>query len=273
MAGKFPIEMTEKPKLIYLPLEKIFPNFSQPRKIFDEAKLYELAASIKENGILQPITVRRREGERFEIVAGERRFRAARLIGLSKVPCIVKNYTDEKAFILSVIENIQRNNLTFFEEAMSFEKLIKDYGLTQEEVAARVGKTQSSVANKLRLLKLDENLRSIIVENNLTERHARCLLRLNSNEQREKVIKEIIAGNLNVAQTEALILSFSEENKKEEKKINKGQRCMKLFKDMRIFSSTINQTIDMIRKTGLPVIADKKETDSFIEYTIRVEKT
>lgn len=273
MAAIFPVEINDKPRLVYLPTEKIIPCFSQPRKSFDEAKLYELAASIKENGILQPITVRKKDGEKYEIVAGERRFRAARLVGLSRVPCIIRSYTDEQAFVLSVIENIQRNNLTFFEEAMSFEKLIRDYGYTQEEVAAKVGKTQSAVANKLRLLKLDENLRSIISENGLTERHARCLLRLNGTELREKAIKEIISGSLNVAQTEALILSYSEEHKKEEKKSGKSRRCVKLFKDMRIFSSTINQTINMIRKTGLPVTADKKETDSFIEYTIRVEKS
>lgn len=255
-----------------IPADKIFPNPNQPRKTFDEASLYELAASVKEHGILQPITVRKKEDDRYEIVAGERRYRAAELVGLKDIPCIIRSYSDEQAYVLSVIENIQRNNLTYFEEALSYERLISEFCFTQEKLAKRLGKTQSAVANKLRLLKIEPSLRSYFTDNNLTERHARCVLKLEDTAQRERAIKEIIAGNLNVAQTEALILSLTEVKKKEEKINEKGKRCVKLFKDMRIFQSTMNHTIDVIKKAGLPVVSDKKETDSFIEYVIRVNK-
>jgi len=263
----------ERQKLSNIPCKNIYPNPNQPRKNFDEASLYELAASIKEHGILQPITVRKKEDDRYEIVAGERRYRAAMLIGLKEIPCIVRSFSDEQAYVLSVIENIQRNNLTYFEEALSYERLINEHCFTQEKLAKRLGKTQSSVANKLRLLKIEPELRGYFIDNNLTERHARCVLKLEDTESREKALREIISGNLNVAQSEALILSMSETKKKEQKIEQKGKRCLKLFNDMRIFKSTINHTIDVIKKAGLSVVSDKKETDSFIEYVIRVNKT
>ena len=273
MTGFFRFDLPDKPKLLNIPTDKIIPNPGQPRKAFDEAKLYELAESIRQNGILQPIIVRSRDGERYEIVAGERRFRAAKLVGLKEIPCIIRKFSDEQAYVLSVIENIQRNNLSFFEEAASYDKLIRDYGLTQEELAKRLGKTQSAVANKLRLLKIEDSLKPLFEENNLTERHARCILRLPDIESREKAVREIISGNLNVAQTEALVLSMNGDNVKKEKREVKSARYNRLFKDMRVFSSTINRTIEVIKKTGIPVISNKKETDSFIEYVIRIEKT
>lgn len=263
----------ERQRLMSIPARDIFPNPDQPRKIFDEGSLYELAASVKEHGILQPITVRKKDKDKYEIVAGERRFRAAKLVGLREIPCIIRDFSDEQAYVLSVIENIQRNNLSYFEEALSYERLITDFCFTQEKLAKRLGKTQSSVANKLRLLKIEPELRSYFTENNLTERHARCILKLEDTASREKVLKEIIAGNLNVAQSEALILSVSETKAKEVKKEEKGKRCIKLFKDMRIFQSTINHTIDVIKKAGINVISDKKETEKFIEYVIRVDKS
>ena len=272
MAGFFISDPKERSKLMNIRTDKINPNPAQPRRKLDEAKLYELAESIRQNGILQPVIVRSRDQDRYEIVAGERRFRAARLIGLKEIPCIVRRFSDEQAYVLSVIENIQRNDLSFFEEAASYEKLIKDYGLTQEELAKRLGKTQSAVANKLRLLKIEESLRPLFEDNNLTERHARCILRLPDTASREKAVKEIIGGGLNVARTEALVLSMCGENRKQESREIKSVRCNKLFKDMRIFSGTINKTIEVIKKTGIPVTSNKKETDSFIEYIIRIEK-
>ncbi len=267
------LDVRDRQRLLNIPVGKIVPNPDQPRKTFDEGSLFELASSIKEHGILQPVTVIKKGEEEYQIVAGERRFRAAKLVGLKEIPCILRSFSEEQAYVLSVIENIQRNDLTYFEEALSYEKLMNEYLFTQERLAKRLGKTQSAVANKLRLLKIEPELRSYFIDNNLTERHARCILKLNDTEQREKALKMIISGNLNVAQSEALILEMSEIKKKEDKTKEKGQRCVKLFKDMRIFQSTINHTIDVIKKAGLSVIADKKETGEFIEYVIRVNKT
>lgn len=272
MMGVFTENSADKPKLIFISPDKIDPNKYQPRKEFDESKLYELAQSIKEHGILQPLTVRKTDRERYELIAGERRLRAAKLVGLTSVPVIIKRFSDEQSMVLSIIENIQRHNLNYFEEAESYRKLILECHLTQEELAKKLGKTQSTVANKLRLLKLEPSIRALLTDNNLTERHARCLLKIEDEELKEKAIKEIISKNLNVSQTEVLIMSLMGEIRKETKKKNTKLRCIKLFKDLRIFSSTINQTIDLIKQTGLNVKSDKNETDDFIEYTIRVEK-
>ena len=273
MMGVFSENISDKPKLVFVSPDKIDPNKYQPRKVFDESKLYELAQSIKEHGILQPLTVRKTDKDRYELIAGERRLRAALLVGLTSVPVIIKRYSDEQSMVLSIIENIQRHNLNYFEEAESYRKLIEECHLTQEELARKLGKTQSTVANKLRLLKLEPSIRNLLIENNLTERHARCLLKVEDEELKEKAIKEVITKNLNVSQTEALILSLMGEVRKETRKNSNKLRCIKLFKDLRIFSSTINQTIDLIKQTGLPVKSNKNETDDFIEYTIRIEKS
>ena len=228
---------SDKPRLIHISPELIVPNKYQPRKEFNEEKLLELARSIKEHGILQPLTVKQIEKDLYELVAGERRLRAAKLIGLTTVPVIVKRFTREDSMVLSIIENIQRHDLSYFEEADSYRKLIEECNLTQEELAKKLGKNQSTVANKLRLLKLDANLRQLLLDNNLTERHARCLLKLDDSELREKAVNEIISKNLNVAQTEGVISNLLGEVKKENKKHLTKLRCVSLFKDLRIFSS------------------------------------
>ena len=154
MSSIFYENLIDKPKLTNIAIDKIDPNKYQPRKVFDESKLYELAQSIKEHGILQPLTVRRTDKDRFELIAGERRLRAAKLGGLTTVPVIIKKFSDEQSMVLSIIENIQRHNLNYFEEAESYRKLIEECHLTQEELAKKLVKTQSTVDNKLRLLKL-----------------------------------------------------------------------------------------------------------------------
>ena len=265
-------EVPAKPKLIYIPCDRITANKNQPREIFDQGKLYELAQSIKEHGILQPLTVRKTENEYYELIAGERRLRAARLVGLKEVPAILSRYTDHQSFVLAIIENIQRQDLNCFEEAKSYKKLIDECSMTQEELAAKLAKNQSTIANKLRLLKLDEKCRNLILENNLTERHARCLLKLYDDDTREKALHEIITNNLNVSQTEQLISELLGEIKKIETKKKNDRRYIALFKDLRIFSSTINQTVDMIKKAGIPVKSNKNETDKYIEYNIRISK-
>lgn len=272
MLNILPEIVTDKPRLIFINPDRIVPNKYQPRKEFDESKLYELSQSIKEHGILQPLTVKQIEKDLYELIAGERRLRAAKLIGLTTVPVIVKKFSREESMVLSIIENIQRHDLSYFEEAQSYRKLIEECHLTQEELAKKLGKTQSTVANKLRLLKLEPDLRTMVYENNLTERHARSILKLEDRELREKAINEIISKNLNVAQTESLVLTLLGEVRKEGKKNNTKLRCISLFKDLRIFSSTINQTVDLIKQSGLMVKSNKKETEDFIEYVIRVDK-
>ncbi len=265
-------KVSDKPRLLFVSTEKIVPNQYQPRREFDSAKLYELSKSIKEHGIIQPLTVKQIDKDLYELIAGERRLRAAKLVGIKTVPVIVKKYTREDSMVLALIENIQRHDLGFFEEAISYRKLIEECQLTQEELAFKLGKTQSSVANKLRLLKLEPHIRTLILEHSLSERHARCLLKLEETELREKAINAVISGNLNVAQTEALILELMGEMKKETKKRDTKLRRVSLFKDLRIFSSTINQTVELIKQSGLSVKSNKKETDDFIEYVIRVDK-
>ena len=265
-------EMLDKPRLMFVSPLKIVPNKYQPRVEFDESKLYELSESIREHGILQPLTVKQIDKDLYELIAGERRLRAAKLVGLKSVPVIIKKFSREESMVLSIIENIQRHDLSFFEEAESYRKLIEECHLTQEELAKKLGKNQSTVANKLRLLKLEPEMRNLIFQSNLTERHARCLLKIEDSELREKALSEIISKNLNVAQTESLILGFLGEEKKKSKKNTTKIRCISLFKDLRIFSSTINQTVELIKQSGLPIKSNKKETEDFIEYVIRVDK-
>ncbi len=265
-------ETADKPKLIFVSPDKIAANRNQPRQVFDEEKLYELAESIREHGILQPLTVRKIDSDRYELIAGERRLRAASLIGLKTVPVIINKYTDNESFVLAVIENIQRHDLNYFEEAESYRKLMVECHLTQEELAQRLGKNQSTIANKLRLLKLNGDIRQRLLEHKLTERHARALLKLEDNELQERALQEMILKNLNVQQTEYLILSLKGELQKRDRKQAKEKRAIRLFKDFRIFSNTINQTVEMIKKAGIPVRSDKSETDSYIEYIIRIDK-
>lgn len=272
MLNIFSETAVDKPRLVFISPEKILPNKYQPRKEFDESKLYELSQSIREHGILQPLTVKQTDKDTYELIAGERRLRAAKLIGLSSVPVIIKRFSREESMVLSIIENIQRHDLSPFEEAESYRRLLEECHLTQEELAKRLGKNQSTVANKLRLLKIEPELRRLISENGLTERHARCILKLEDYELREEAVNEIISKNLNVAQTEGLVLTLLGEVKKKNKRNSAKLRCISLFKDMRIFSSTINQTVDLIRQSGLPVKSNKKETEDFIEYVIRVDK-
>lgn len=272
MLNIFSNENVDKPKLTFVSPQRIVPNRNQPRQVFDEVKLYELAESIKEHGILQPLSVRKIDTERYELIAGERRLRASMLIGLKSVPVIINKYSDNDSLVLAIIENIQRHDLNYFEEAESYRKLMCECKLTQEELAKRLGKNQSTIANKLRLLKLNSDVRQLLLEYNLTERHARALLKIDDKELQEKALQEISMKNLNVQQTEFLIMSLKGEVQKKDKKKIKDKRYIRLFKDLRIFSSTINQTVDMIKKAGIPVKSDKSETESYIEYVIRIDK-
>lgn len=258
----------EDGKLISIPISAIRPNRAQPRTIFSEKELMSLAHSIAANGILQPLTVRRMSQSEYELVAGERRLRAAAMAGLREVPCIVIKCSDRQSAVYALLENLQRKDLNMFEEAKAIKKLIVNCNLTQEKVAKQLGKNQSTIANKLRLLKITEEEQQIIMENQLTERHARVLLKLNST-QRKQAIEKIVSGSLNVNQTEAMINKMLEDTifdkKKPERKI--------IIKDVRIFMNTINKALDVMRSSGINAVTEQKEEEDYIQYTVRIPKT
>ncbi len=249
-----------------LPHQIIMPNPNQPRRRFDFNELEGLSSSIRSNGLLQPINVRKTKDGEYELISGERRLRAARMIGMTKIPCVVMNVSDTQSALFALIENIQRENLHFFEEAVAIEKLMTDYGLTQEEIAQRLGKAQSTLSNKLRLLRLPEEMRDRITFANLSERHTRALLTLPDNLTRGRILDIVIERHLTVSETERLI------NDIKRRKKNKNRPQFKNHKDMRIFINTLNHAVDVIRKAGIEADTAKSETDEYFEYVIRISK-
>lgn len=257
----------EKPRsagqVLLVPNELIYPNPNQPRRTFNQEELVNLAISIRMNGILQPITVRETE-KGYEVVSGERRLRASRLAGMLSVPCIVIDVNDFKSAVYALIENLQRQNLGYFEEAVAIERLMKDFGLSQEEAAKQLGKAPSTVSNKLRLLSLQQEAREALTQNGLSERHARALIRL-PEEKIMVALKKIIEKKLNVTQTEAYI-----EEILEEKRNNRKTKTM--FSDVKIFIKTINHAVDTMKKAGIKADVKRiEEGESFI-YHIKIPK-
>ena len=258
----------ESDRVFYLPVTQIVPNRAQPRVRFDEEALLELADSIRRYGILQPLTVRRRSGGGFELVAGERRLRAARMAGLREVPCLVAAVSEEDSSLLALIENIQRRDLNYMEEAAALRKLIETYGLSQEKVAEKLGKSQSAVANKLRLLKLSPACAESLLQAGLTERHARALLRVEGEEERMAALRTIAAKNMNVAQTEAYIEALLQ--KKEPK--GPQRRPSFIIKDVRLFLNSINHSMEVMRRSGVDAKCGREETEDTITLTICIPK-
>ena len=252
-----------------IPTEQIIPNPAQPRKQFEDDSIIRLADSIRRCGILQPLTVRKLDGGLYEIVAGERRLRAAKLLRLPAVPCLLVDVDSKKSAELAIIENIQRENLNIFEQASSIAALIDIYNLTQEEAAKQLSVSQSFVANKLRILRLTAPEREKILENNLTERHARALLKIDSPEQRLRIIDYIVKRGLNVATTESYIDRFLAE--KEEEKSAKAPRRI-ILKDIRIFYNTIDKAVDLVRQAGIDIESERDEGDDSAVVTIRIRK-
>ncbi len=249
-----------------LPHDTIKPNPHQPRVRFDYNELEGLACSIRANGLLQPINVRSLADGSYELISGERRLRAARMIGMSKIPCVVMNVSDQQSALFAIIENVQRQNLDFFEEAVAIDKLISEHGLTQEDIAKKLGKAQSTLSNKLRLLRLPEEMRDKIAYAGLTERHARALLTLADNPTRGRVLDLVIERRLTVAETERLISDIHRRSK------HKKKPQTRAYKDMRIFLNTLNHAVDTIRKAGIEADTAKSETDEYFEYVIRISK-
>lgn len=246
--------------------ENILPNPNQPRVKFDYEELEGLASSIRSNGLLQPVNVRPLEDGKFELISGERRLRAARMVGLTKLPCIVMNVNDEQSALFALIENVQRQNLDFFEEAVALEKLMSFHGLSQDELSKKLGKAPSTISNKLRLLRLPEDMRYKISCAGLSERHARALLTLPDNPARGKALDIITQRHLTVSETEKLIADMLKKRK------SRPQNTAKAFKDMRIFINTLNHAVNSIRRAGLDADTAKSETDEYFEYVIRISK-
>ena len=257
-------EKKEKGGIINIELKDIKANKKQPRKFFDNNKLNELAESVKEHGIIQPITVRRM-GDKFELVAGERRWRAARMAELEFVPCNVIDITDTESAELALLENLQREDLNFMEEAEAYYNLINDHKFTQEELAKRMGKKQSTIANKLRLLKLSDKVRILCLENNLTERHARALLSLPNEELQLKVVKKVIANSLNVKKTEELINTELLKLAGEQMKKRKGKGVL----PGKLYVNTIKQVLN---KFNIPAEYKLQDKEECIEITVSIPK-
>lgn len=250
-------------KVIQVETDKIDPNPYQPRKEFDDIE--GLAQSIRQNGILQPLTVRRTD-DRFQLVAGERRLRAAKLLNMEFVPCIVITITERNSAMMALIENIQRRDLSFFDEAEAIARLIDFYGMTQEDAAVKLGKSQSAIANKLRLLKLDKSLQGKITEYGLTERHARALLKLPEPQKQLEATEVIHEKKLNVEGTERYINSLIEK----EKNFADLKRRSAAFKDVRLFVNTINKAIEMMKAAGINADSKKIQDEDYIEYIVRI---
>ncbi|RKD22879.1 nucleoid occlusion protein [Ammoniphilus oxalaticus] len=249
-----------------IPVGEIVPNPYQPRTVFDEDKIEELCVTIKEHGIIQPIVVRRRSDGGFELIAGERRWRATKKLGLETIPAIVKDFNDSQAASIALIENLQREGLTAIEEAVAYQKLIELHQLTQESLAQKLGKGQSTIANKLRLLHLPQTIQDFLMQRKITERHARALLVLKEENAQLKMLEEIVEKELNVKQTESRIKQMVEKTQ-----IKKPRR-VSFSKDTRLAINTVRQSIDMVMKNGLSILSEEEDGEEFYQITIRIPK-
>ncbi|WP_242944237.1 nucleoid occlusion protein [Lutispora thermophila] len=264
------IELNDNKSIINIPIDSIAPNPYQPRKNFNNLSLDELSESIKSYGVLQPINVRKIGENGYELIAGERRLRAAKLAGMKEIPAIVVEVVEQDSAVIALIENLQREDLNYLDEAEGYYNLIHDHGLTQEELSKKVGKNQSTIANKLRLLRLSTEIKNELLKNNLTERHARALLKLPDEKLQLKAIKTIVKKSLNVKKTEELVEKLLDEiavtkEKPTEKRI-KGKI------NYNIYVNTIKNTYKQILKTGFQMEYDQEDKGDYIEIKIKVPK-
>jgi len=257
-------------RIVNIPLVQIRPFKSTARKNYSRDQLNELAASIEKNGILQPLTVRKLKNSEYEIIAGERRLRAAAICGLATVPCIVISCSDTEAELFSLNENLQRSELNFFEEAEIIRNVMSDCHITRQELASNIGKKASAVANKLRVLDFGHDERNIILKANLTERHAKAILKISDKTERRIVLSEIIENNMNVTQSEEYIECLLHEPKS---KRRYSQYRKAIIKDIRIFENTIENAVKTMRESGISAVEMQTENDHFIEYVIRIPKS
>ncbi|HYE10965.1 MAG TPA: nucleoid occlusion protein [Patescibacteria group bacterium] len=264
------MDLSENLVVMNIPVDRIAPNPYQPRKEFSKSALEELSASIKQYGVLQPINVRSIGDNFYELISGERRLRASKLAGLSDIPAVINEVVEHDSAVIALIENLQREDLNFIEEAEGYSNLINDHGMTQEELAQKVGKKQSTVANKLRLLKLPQAVKKAILENGLTERHARALLKLPDEAMQNKALKIILKRQLNVKKTEEMIEKMLDEAAIG--KEPKVERKMKGKISYNIYVNTIKNTYKDIIKTGYKIDYDQVDKGEYIEITLKVPK-
>lgn len=260
-----------KDNITQIPADKILPNPFQPRKNFDGPALEEMSQSIKQYGILQPITVRKVSPTLYELIAGERRLRAAKHAGLEKIPAIVVEMSDSDSAAVALVENLQRQDLSFMEEAEAYSALIAIHGFTQEQIAAKLGKNQSTIANKLRLLRLPESVKMAIGEHNLTERHARALLRIPDEDKQLEALKKICDNSYNVSETDAYIDKLL--STKQEPAPKPVPKRTGIMKDVRIFMNTINRAVSVMVESGISAVSQQTEFDDYYEYIIKIPKT
>ncbi|MGI6129194.1 MAG: nucleoid occlusion protein [bacterium] len=251
-----------------IPVDKIKANPFQPRREFKQEELKELALSIESYGLLQPIIVRAKRKAEYELIAGERRLRAMRLLGRPTIPALVRDYADEDVALIALLENLQRQDLSFWEEAEGYARLLAEFDITQEELAQRLGKSQSTIANKLRLLRLPDSIRHNISREIFTERHARALLRLPDTETQEKIANKVVVENLTVQATEQLVEKLVGESKSQKKE----GRWVRIYKDIRLFINTVRQAVAELKKAGLSVNMVEQETEDSWEINIVVSK-
>ncbi len=264
----------EGKRLINLLVTEIEPNPNQPRKTFDEEALQELAASIKQVGLIQPVVVRRAANGKYELVAGERRLRACRLLGMQELPCIIEDgMVEQESAMVALIENLQRENLHYLEEAECYAALISSYGLTQEEMAVRLGKSQSAIANKLRVLRLPPVVKEAMIEARMTERHARTLLKLKDEKSQLAIIERVRARSLSVKDTEKLVEKTlnSQYDEKQEGAVPRP-KILRYLRDYRLFMNTINAAAKQLEEAGMTVEVEQTDASDGIDVFIRVRR-
>ncbi|MBE6082944.1 nucleoid occlusion protein [Sporanaerobacter sp. PP17-6a] len=256
-------------EIMFIPIKFIKPNPYQPRKNFNKRALEELSQSIKTYGLIQPISVRKLCNESYELIAGERRLRASEMAELEKIPAIIVNYKDKDSAMVALIENLQREDLNFIEEAEGYNNLIKDHNFTQQELAEKLGRNQSTIANKLRILKLPDDIKKELLENNLTERHARALLRLPDDEYRRKTLEKIIKSDFTVKKTEKLIDDILNDLTKVE---SEKKQNIKSLINVRIYLNTIKNAYNAIKNSGVNAKYTEKDMGEYLEVTVRIPK-
>ncbi|MBV1817273.1 nucleoid occlusion protein [Anaerosalibacter bizertensis] len=253
-----------------IPIDSIKPNPYQPRKNFNKQSLEELSQSIKTYGLIQPISVRQLCEDSYELVAGERRLRASEIAELDEIPAIIVDYKDQDSAMIALIENLQREDLNFVEEAEGYYNLIKDHGFTQQGLAEKLGKSQSTIANKLRILKLSDEIKKSLIDNKLTERHARALLKLPDDEMKEEVLNKVIKEDLTVKKTEKLIEDILNDLIKEEE--SESNQNVKGLINFKIYLNTLKNAYNAIKETGIEAKYKEKDMGDHIEVVVQIPK-